>query len=384
MCLCAPPGPRRWPAKRDGRLPLLGPALRGRTCALQGPHAPAHHMASVAATDGPSRSLLGGCRCVCSGALLAARSARLRCVSAPGLGATTTHRVPAQPPSVLLEMDPRYLPVLFSLLGTGGANAVHLGEAPSRHGWGCAPQAGPWAPRHRGQPAGFPCCRGMRRGGRGHKKRCPARPAVQGPMHLACWRAPCLPGRPTLRHTACRWMTRGPLGPPVSAHVMRGEHTLLRASSLLPGLAPGLGGLPPVRRAPAAVDALPRVGRLCALASPVCSAVAVGILASATPPGGCLSVRPGPTLMAGLTAPRCAPALAPASVGSHCAPALRALSYAGVCSPSLRLPPARPAAALRPAVTAGSAAALLCMVRAALLPALVRPLPLPAALEGLL
>ena len=179
-------------------------------------------------------------------------------------------------------------------------------------------------------------------------------------------------------------MTRGPLGPPVSAHVMRGEHTLLRASSLLPGPAPGLGGLLPVRPAPAAVDALPQVGRLCALASPVCSAVAVGILASATPPGGCLSVRPGPTLMAGLTAPRCAPALAPASVGSHCAPALLALGYAGVCSPPLRLPPARPAAALRPAVTAGSAATLLCMVRAALLSALVRPLPMPAALEGLL
>lgn len=167
-------------------------------------------MASVAATDGPSRSLLGGCRCVCSGALLAARSARLRCVSAPGLGATTIHRVPAQPPSVPLEMDPHYLPVLFSLLGTGGANAAHLGEAPSWHGWGCAPQAGPWVPRHRGQPAGFPCCRGMRRGGRGHKKRCPTGLAVQGPMHLACWRAPRLPGRPTLRRTVCRWMTRGP------------------------------------------------------------------------------------------------------------------------------------------------------------------------------
>ena len=35
-------------------------------------------------------------------------------------------------------------------------------------------------------------------------------------------------------------------------------------------------------------------------------------------------------------------------------------------------------------MTAGSAAALLCMVRAALLPALVRPPPLPAVLEGLL
>ena len=243
---------------------------------------------------------------------------------------------------------------------------------------------GPWVPRHRGQPAGLPCCRGMRRGGRGHKKRCPTGLAVQGPMHLACWRAPRLPGRPTLRRTLCCRAARGLLGPPVSAHVMRGEHTLLRASSLLPGLASGLGGLPPVRRAPAAVEALPRVGRRGALAPPVCSAVAVGILASATPPGGCLSVRPGPTLMAGLTAPRCAPALAPASVGSHCAPALRALSYAGVCSPSLRLPPARPAAALRHAVTAGSAAAFLCMVRAALLSALVRPLPLPAALEGLL
>lgn len=206
-------------------------------------------------------------------------------------------------------------------------------------------------------------------------------PRADAPCLLA---RPRLPGRPTLRRTVCRWTTRGPLGLPVSAHVMRGEHTLLRASSLLPGLAPGLGGLLPVRRAPAAVDALPRVGRLCALAPPVCSAVAVGILASATPPGGCLSVRPGPTLMAGLTAPRCAPALAPALVGSHCAPALLALGYAGVCSPSLRLPPARPAAALRPAVTAGSAAALLCMVRAVLLSALVRPLPLPAALEGLL
>ena len=146
--------------------------------------------------------------------------------------------------------------------------------------------------------------------------------------------------RPTLRHTVCRWMTRGPLGPPVSAHVMRGEHTLLRASSLLPGLAPGLGGLPPVRRAPAAVDALPRVGRLCALASPVRSAAVVGVLVPAAPPGGCLSVRPGPTLMAGLTAPRCAPALVPALVGSHYAPASRAPGSACVCSPSLRPPPA--------------------------------------------
>ena len=67
-------------------------------------------------------------------------------------------------------------------------------------------------------------------------------PRADAPCLLA---RPRLPGRPTLRRTVCRWMTRGPLGPPVSAHVMRGEHTLLRASSLLPGLASGLGGPPP-------------------------------------------------------------------------------------------------------------------------------------------
>ena len=124
-----------WPptlACKTGRTtPLLGPALRGRTCALQGLHAPAHHMTSAAATDGPSRSLLGGCRRMCSGAPLAARPARRRCASAPGLGAVAIHHVPALPASVLLGMDPRYLPALLSLIGAGRASAAHRGEAPS-------------------------------------------------------------------------------------------------------------------------------------------------------------------------------------------------------------------------------------------------------------
>lgn len=188
VCLCAPPGPRRWPAKRDGRLPLLGPALRGRTCALQGPHAPAHHMASVAATDGPSRSLLGGCRCVCSGALLAARSARLRCVSAHGLGATAIHRVPALPAGPLL--------------------APRDGRGQCRPSWGGSLVA--WmGMRSSGRPVGTPSPRTTGRlpllsrdaPGRQGPQEAPPRQARSPRADAPCLLArPRLPGRPTLRY----------------------------------------------------------------------------------------------------------------------------------------------------------------------------------------
>lgn len=246
---------------------------------------------------------------MCSGALLTVRPARLRCVSAPGLGATTIHRVPALPPSVLLEMDPRYLPVLFSLLGTGGANAAHLGEAPSWQGWGCAPQAGPWAPRHRGQPAGFPCCRGMRRGGRGHKKRRSARPAVQGPMHLACWRAHlpagppdseahCLPLDWAGRPRAARPCRRG--GPAAGgAPLCTGLTGMQRSRGGYPGVGRPYRGLS-VRASRPDPDGWAHCTPLCA-----CSCTGLGRLPLCSCPPGSRLCRRLPAVLTAPSSPSC-------------------------------------------------------------------------------